>query len=41
MPEWTTETMNSFSIIISLAIAVLIIIESRTPVWAMEKAHQQ
>jgi hypothetical protein len=32
--------MIASSIIITLAIAVLIIIESRTPVWAMEKAKQ-
>jgi hypothetical protein len=33
--------MNLCSIIISLAIAVLILIESRFPVWAMEKEQTQ
>jgi hypothetical protein len=33
--------INLGSIIITIAIAVLIQIESRFPVWAMEKEHRQ
>ena len=33
--------MNLFSIIILIAIAGLILIESRIPVWAIGKVHPQ